>query len=169
MASSQRCLQRAAWLRLSPTPSFPPQELALKVEFLTCVPIHPLPMPGGCCWTVLSGQNPPEIMPAKQTPFSDSGHCAQATRTALSWGRDSRTDQLSPTPFPQQTLAGPNLGLAPSCLLTRPGRLSASALLHRPGRLARCQGPAPGSRQWPPGEGRGQSPERLAALGAASR
>lgn len=64
----------------------------------------------------------------------------RATRTAWNLGRETCVDQPSPAPFPLQTLAGPWLGLAPSCLLTRLGRLT-SALFHWPGRLAGSQSP----------------------------
>lgn len=94
--------------------------------------------------------------------FLTLGTAVWAVQTALSLGRESLEhgiDQPSPTPFPSRPWQGLFLGLAPSRLLTRSGRLSASALLHRPGRLAACQGQAHVSSRLP-GEGRGQSLQR---------
>lgn len=94
--------------------------------------------------------------------FLTVGTAVWAMQIALSLGRESLEhgiDQPSPTPFPSRPWQGLFLGLAPGCLLTRSGRLSASALLHRPGRLAACQGQAHVSSRLP-GEGRRQSLQR---------
>lgn len=100
---------------------------------------------GGLCLAAGTSQ--------KSCPLNRHHFLIPGMQTALSLGRERRTDQLSPT-VSFQTLAGPSLGLAPSCLLARSGRLSASALLHRPGRLAARQGQAHVSGHLGEGEGR---------------
>lgn len=123
-----------------PSPPLPPV-LAPRVEFLTCAMAARWVAEG----EQFGGWNQPEITSVKHTPFPDSGHCRgggwewqQLRGQPCAWGEKV----ISTGPLwlpPLQTLAGPLLGRAPSCLLTPPGRLSASALLHRPGRLAADQ------------------------------